>query len=274
MADSRPHQHNATQENPDNLPMTVASRFERVIGASLERVWENVRDWEHLPHLHAGSFDDIKLDAEGNWGWRARLKDSFGTPMVVELAIDEENRRYVSRTLEGPLPGVEIWTDLSPQGPHETGITVAFHLPHLGAEQAKAVGKQLAATYQTLWDEDEAMMQQRQQALDAARSRPPAELILGSEEEVRAALPLRIEWGGQPVRIVDHHGELAAFVALCPHMLGPLEEGPDEAGCITCPWHGYRFDLRTGRSADGRGLRLKRGPRLEVRNAQAVLLKD
>ena len=30
--------------------------YRRRIGASLERVWENVRDWEHLPWLHRQSF--------------------------------------------------------------------------------------------------------------------------------------------------------------------------------------------------------------------------
>ena len=29
-------------------------------------------------------------------------------------------------------------------------------------------------------------------------------------------------------------------------MLGPLEEAAVEDGCVRCPWHGYRFDLRTG----------------------------
>ncbi|TMP97098.1 MAG: hypothetical protein E6L09_13880 [Verrucomicrobia bacterium] len=30
--------------------------------ASLERIWENVRDWEHLPWLHRRSFLDIQLE--------------------------------------------------------------------------------------------------------------------------------------------------------------------------------------------------------------------
>jgi nitrite reductase/ring-hydroxylating ferredoxin subunit len=44
---------------------------------------------------------------------------------------------------------------------------------------------------------------------------------------------------------------------VCPHLGGPLEGAPLADGCITCPWHGYRFDVRTGRNADGRGLRLE-----------------
>jgi nitrite reductase/ring-hydroxylating ferredoxin subunit len=51
---------------------------------------------------------------------------------------------------------------------------------------------------------------------------------------------------------------------VCTHLLGPLGEAPVEDGCVTCPWHGYRFDVRTGRSADGRRLRLSPAPRVEV----------
>ena len=36
----------------------------------------------------------------------------------------------------------------------------------------------------------------------------------------------------------------------CTHMGGPLGEGKVEGNVVTCPWHGSRFDIRTG---EGRG---------------------
>jgi nitrite reductase/ring-hydroxylating ferredoxin subunit len=67
---------------------------------------------------------------------------------------------------------------------------------------------------------------------------------------------------------------LIAHSAICPHLLGPLTEevdavtAPDADGppaCqVRCPWHGYRFDIRSGRSVDGRSLRLPPAPRLEI----------
>src|SRR5437773_419995 len=82
-------------------------------GASLERVWENVRDWEHLPWLHRDSFASIDLEHEDERGWRARvgLRAPANAVVRLELAASDD-RRYVARTLEGPGADTEIWTRL------------------------------------------------------------------------------------------------------------------------------------------------------------------
>ncbi|HXG88893.1 MAG TPA: Rieske 2Fe-2S domain-containing protein [Vicinamibacterales bacterium] len=33
---------------------------------------------------------------------------------------------------------------------------------------------------------------------------------------------------------------------LCLHQAGPLCEGEIEQGVVTCPWHGWSYDIRTG----------------------------
>ena len=33
---------------------------------------------------------------------------------------------------------------------------------------------------------------------------------------------------------------------LCLHQAGPLCDGEIEDGAVTCPWHGWSYDLRTG----------------------------
>ena len=88
--------------------MNIGATYEREVAASLERVWENVYDWEHLPWLHSDSFSSIELQAAAPWGWRARIRSRGAAESVVELVTDKPNSRYVSRTLEGPLPGLEI----------------------------------------------------------------------------------------------------------------------------------------------------------------------
>ena len=37
-----------------------------------------------------------------------------------------------------------------------------------------------------------------------------------------------------------------AIDAACPHQGGPLADGLVAEHCVTCPLHGWRFDLRTG----------------------------
>lgn len=217
-------QRNATTPNPNGLPMRVAATYTREIAASLARAWENVRDWEHLPWLHADSFSACRLDEEGDWGWRAATKGvgvAAEQETVIELAIDASNLRYVSRTLEGALPGVEIWTQLTGLEANRTRVDVEFHLPYLTEAQAAKAGQNLVRLYTKLWDEDEAMMVARQAALDARHNPTPLKHLR------------------------------------CPHMGAPLDNvAPDLDGCITCPWHGYRFDAETGSSVDGRGLTL------------------
>jgi len=43
-------------------------------------------------------------------------------------------------------------------------------------------------------------------------------------------------------------GIFYALDGVCPHQGGPLGDG-DLAGCIvTCPWHGWQFDVTNGKS--------------------------
>jgi nitrite reductase/ring-hydroxylating ferredoxin subunit len=58
---------------------------------------------------------------------------------------------------------------------------------------------------------------------------------------------------GWPVRVGERY--LAVFdlgdtvVAVdneCKHVGNPLDDGQVSGGCVTCPWHGWRYDLRTG----------------------------
>jgi len=67
-------------------------------------------------------------------------------------------------------------------------------------------------------------------------------------------------------------GEWIAHSAVCPHQLGPLQDSDvDSEGRITCPWHGYKFDLKTGESNDGACAALSAAPDLVVRDGELYL---
>lgn len=242
--------------------------YDRHVGASLERAWENVRDWEHLPFLHASSFRSIDLIERGGFGWRARVGlHPAPSAIVLELVIDQAGDRYVSRTLEGPGEGGEIWTTLWPgETKATTQVEVEFHLPGLVSapqEQADAVGAAFCTLYEKLWDEDEGMMRWRSRGLEERRmprSNRAMRIELGSLDDLYDQLPLAINERGRRVRVALEDGQLFAHSSVCPHWLGPLVA--DGVGFV-CPWHGYRFD-REGRSCDGRGLSLEMPPRIEV----------
>ena len=42
-------------------------------------------------------------------------------------------------------------------------------------------------------------------------------------------------------------GRFHATSPLCPHEDGPLAEGWIEGDAVVCPWHGFDFELGTGR---------------------------
>lgn len=46
----------------------------------------------------------------------------------------------------------------------------------------------------------------------------------------------------------DRAGNIVAFSGFCTHSMGRLEGGPVEGDEITCPHHGARFDIRTGKA--------------------------
>ena len=41
-------------------------------------------------------------------------------------------------------------------------------------------------------------------------------------------------------------GVLYAIDGMCAHQGGPLAEGTVSGGCVTCPWHGWQYELATG----------------------------
>jgi nitrite reductase/ring-hydroxylating ferredoxin subunit len=52
--------------------------------------------------------------------------------------------------------------------------------------------------------------------------------------------------GGLYLAVFDSAGTLYATDNECIHVGNPLDDGFVSGGCVTCPWHGWRYDLRTG----------------------------
>jgi len=51
---------------------------------------------------------------------------------------------------------------------------------------------------------------------------------------------------GREIAIFKREGKLYAIDNICPHEGGPLGDGVFEEDIVTCPWHGWQFDVKTG----------------------------
>lgn len=71
-----------------------------------------------------------------------------------------------------------------------------------------------------------------------------------ADEELKRK-PQKGDADGVSVVLVRDEGEICALSEVCPHLGGPLAEGKVEDGTIRCPWHGSRFDLRSGAAVEG-----------------------
>lgn len=52
---------------------------------------------------------------------------------------------------------------------------------------------------------------------------------------------------GQTIAIANVAGKFCAINSVCIHEGGPLGEGELEGQLVTCPWHGWQYDVTTGK---------------------------
>lgn len=52
--------------------------------------------------------------------------------------------------------------------------------------------------------------------------------------------------GERVVAVANVDGEFFALDGICPHQGGPLGKGRLEGTTVTCPWHGWQFNVCTG----------------------------
>lgn len=75
---------------------------------------------------------------------------------------------------------------------------------------------------------------------------------------------MRVLLDGADVLLVRKAGVARAYRNSCPHQGLPLDEGPlDESGTLTCPWHGFEFDVCTGECANEPAVQLEPFPLTE-----------
>src|SRR3546814_1911881 len=81
---------------------------------------------------------------------------------------------------------------------------------------------------------------------------------VGTVTELASGKPLRATVDGEKVLVMLVEGSPVAIPARCPHAHGPLHQGEICGTVLTCPWHGWSFDLATGACEDDPDLILPR----------------
>jgi len=74
----------------------------------------------------------------------------------------------------------------------------------------------------------------------------------------------------QYVALFNVDGVVHALAGNCPHMGGLLGNGTLTGSVVKCPEHGMRFDVTTGTTPGGRGLRVTKFA-VKVENADVLV---
>ena len=232
------------ESSSSNSRLTHVGTYKRTLPVSLDRMYENALDWEHLPYVHSSSFKSISPLKFGSWGWLADVTDKKDRTMQLELRLDRSARRWITRNLRGDAKGAEIWTHVFVVDERQLDLVIDFFVPLEGVDNKDKVGMAYAKSYERLYDEDIQMMSERQFQLDIRLERrdPTKELELS----VPKLLPIKVLFSGREYLINKEGQDWYVYPSRCPHLLGPLEGSEISDGVVTCPWHGYKFDLRNG----------------------------
>jgi len=68
--------------------------------------------------------------------------------------------------------------------------------------------------------------------------------------EIPAGQGKCVEVEGKRIAIFNVDGTFYALDDVCPHQGGPLSEGEISGNVVTCPWHGWEYDVATGVNRD------------------------
>jgi nitrite reductase/ring-hydroxylating ferredoxin subunit len=91
-------------------------------------------------------------------------------------------------------------------------------------------------------------------------------------EDVEPGTVRTVSAGEREIALARVGDEFYATQPTCLHLHGPLGEGRVEEHVLTCPWHGWQYDLRTGANEFDRAIQLETYEvRVEDGNVQVAI---
>lgn len=77
-------------------------------------------------------------------------------------------------------------------------------------------------------------------------AQPLRRVRLGAESDVAEGRGTLFKVEELAVAVFRVEGRCHAIANACPHRGGPLAEGELNGAVVTCPWHGWTWDVRSG----------------------------
>lgn len=67
-----------------------------------------------------------------------------------------------------------------------------------------------------------------------------------------------VQADGKEIALFNVEGTVCALDNTCLHRGGPLGEGELDGDVVTCPWHGWQYNVRTGEKCSDRSQKVAR----------------
>jgi len=72
-------------------------------------------------------------------------------------------------------------------------------------------------------------------------------VLAAKTADVPAGTIREFQVGGKAIALANVGGQFHAISNTCLHRGGPLGDGVLEGSVVTCPWHGWQYDVVTGK---------------------------
>jgi nitrite reductase (NADH) small subunit len=82
----------------------------------------------------------------------------------------------------------------------------------------------------------------------------PEWIRVASVDEIPPGTGKELAAGGRVVALYNVDGDFCSLDGVCPHAGGPLGQGTLNGNIVTCPWHGWQFDVSTGQHCLNAGI--------------------
>jgi len=74
----------------------------------------------------------------------------------------------------------------------------------------------------------------------------PQWVVVGESADVAESQGVEYLLGSDVIAVFRREGRLYAVDGICAHQGGPIAKGSLDRTCVTCPWHGWQYDISTG----------------------------